>query len=848
MSAMGSADPYGGSMMQNAYPADAAMSTFGGNQAFMGPPPGHGGMQAMESSMMTTKAPKESKHEKGGHGGHEEEHGAAIDKDTGRTPRRCTDVQTCFAFMIYGILALTLLLLAHQHGNTGRLNHGVDYYGRVCGVDPGVENSPFLFWCRDLTDTTSPLTGEPTQLDLTRPSCVPFCPQSTDAAVKIPCLQKEVAPPAKTIGGGQFGNLETRLIQVQESVVQTDPYATTPRGGRYCMPKDDTLRHQVLDGGQEFPMAQFPWFKPGTTGLGSFSPTKMMTVVGSLRHVWWLVFLGCLFSIIFGYFYLYCVNHCNYHLAKTVLWPISFFCIIAGIFWLLSLICICDRPSGACEWYKRDNPFNPLYRQAVLQTQTIDILSITIGVLITSMGLCLFGIAYPYTSSKITDILKASRECFLGVPGLYYLPAAEGLCKFIVFWTGMQGFGVIWSWGEIEKNRIFVDGARFSGLSREWTPGYFDVRFWFMVVFWIFLFHWMMEFCTAMGQFITSFCTFKYWGMKKEGKKKPKVKDPYCVLDGLKTGLVYHVGSILRCALFVPLYRPVRFFMWVSDEIKQGSQATLGGKCINIACCCVLGLIRTGNKNAKEFIQSSDCPIKDGLNDVVIRSNDFDAGSEKAHELLEHSHKVVQIMYRDLAQATLCMIGTFGIAGWSTAIVYMIVTHMEVYYDPSSPLFIAEPILVCFLTFILSAHIAFGFNTLWDHTADCLMYDYTWARRWNRKTVDHYIPEVLVHVVGYDHAIDDRYPYYGKAKANMYLRSWLPMANMNDPKKKAAKDHATKVDPYMTGTNMPPMMGMGQRPASEAGPPSYFGGSNFGSAYVQRDDFDGEVTPLLGPV
>merc|ERR1719263_395445 len=82
---------------------------------------------------------------------------------------------------------------------------------------------------------------------------------------------------------------------------------------------------------------------------------------------------------------------------------------------------------------------------------------------------------------------------------------------------------------------------------------------------------------------------------------------------------------------------------------------------------------------------------------------------------------------------------------------------------------------------------------IWDHTDDGLLYCYAWSRMWDRKTVDKYIPESLRFIVGFDDIENDRFPYYGKAKNNMYLRYWLPMAGVDGGnKKKAISDDEPK--------------------------------------------------------
>jgi hypothetical protein len=235
-------------------------------------------------------------------------------------------------------------------------------------------------------------------------------------------------------------------------------------------------------------------------------------------------------------------------------------------------------------------------------------------------------------------------------------------------------------------------------------------------------------------------------------------------------------------------------------------------------------------------------PVKDGFEDVVIRANDFDKGSEQAHMLLEHSHKIIKLIYlEDITQTTINLIGVFSIASTSALTVFLLVSNLDIYKEPTSDLYIADPWVVSCLTWILCAYIAFGFMTLWDHTADSLLYCYAWSRRWNRKTVDKYVPETLRYIVGFDDKENDRYPYYGKARHNMYLRYWLPMVGMDDPKKQKIEEER-RVEPMETSVPIP-SMGIGRRPANQADPSWMSGG---GTSWMQRQEQQLEDEPLLG--
>jgi len=815
------------SMMQSQYPAGPAMSTFGGGTAFGGAPPAHGGMAAMETSGFTKAG---EGHGHGGDGGHGSEHGGheKIDDGTGMAPRRCTDVQTCFCWLVVVIISFTILLAAKQHGNIGRLTRGTDYYGRVCGVDPGVENLPFLFWCR----SDPPSAASPADLDLDHPTCVPYCPTTNNPSITMPCLLAAQNVESE-IEGGQFGNVRTQQVSMQETIVKSVAYATRPRGGRFCIPLETRLEEKVLS---------------DSRALGPWGYLRWLVAWGTLSHLYWLLLCASLLTLLLGYGFLFCIRHCPYYLAKTALYPLVLLMFLGTVWWCLAIVPMIDKTAGFSEWYI---PRNDIYKH--WDFEKANWISILTGLVCFSIGGAFFGLAWNFKSIGITDLMNCAFETFRAIPGMPYVPIFEGLAKFLVFWVGVSGFQIILAEGWIEKNRIHVNGAKFAGLSRDFVPSLHDPRFYFMAAAWLFLTYWMLEFVTGLGQFVTSYATFKYFGIKKEKGKKPKAEGGI-VCSGLKLALIYHPGSILRGALLTPLYRPIRILHWFTAEFgdEGGDQNSALNRIIKcLPCCWCCGAIQAWTKDAlKEGelhhgdIQDIWC--KDGFSDVVVRANDFDKGCEKAHELLEHSHKITQFLYRDHSQTTMNLIGVGSVATACSATVYLLVVNLDIYKESTSPLFVADPYLVVLLTWILSAYIAFGFMTLWDHTADSLLYCYAWARRWNRKTVDQYIPESLRFIVGFDDVEGDRYPYYGKAKNNMYLRTWLPMVGMEDPKKKKASDD--RKDASKARTQLPGgSVNMQPRPNPSQADGSWMSGfgTGFGQFGRQQEAISGEQSPLL---
>jgi len=635
------------------------------------------------------------------------------------------------------------------------------------------------------------------------------------------------------IGGGQFGNVKTQMVKVMESIVETVPYQTRPRGGRYCIPKNAALEAKVLNDDRAL---GWNWIEPWK------SHNRLRTMVGTLGHVFWLLACATLLALIFGYVFIFCIKNCPYTLAKVFLLPLVLVVLFFAVLFILGVIPLADPSTGFLDNYKSWNPYFMHW-----EVRTAGWLSLLTSAVLLMVSACLIGMMVNFKSIGVTDLIHSAFETFKAVPGLYYVPVLEGILKFLVYWAGLCGFQIICSEGWIEKNRIHVNGAKFAGLSREFHPPSKDLRFYIMAIAWVILFAWTMEFVTGLGQFITSYCTFKYYGVKKEKNgKKGKVEG--AVSQGFINALIYHPGSILRGAIMIPPWRPIRILHWCTAEFTgegEGQSQSFLQRVMGCLCCGVYQICGSIQEKTKEMVESEEwnCPIKDAYDDVVIRANDFENANEKAHNLLEHNHKIVQHLYRDHSQTTINLIGVTAISGLSTTVVYFLVTKLDIYADPVSNLYIADPFLITILTLILTAHIAFGFMTLWDHTADTLLYCYAWSRRWDRKTVDKYIPESLRYIVGFDDVEHDRYPYYGKAKTAMYLRTWLPMVGMEDPKKKKHKEEKKSEPTSVMETNFPIRgAGMGRREPSHADGSWMEGfGTGFGQWGRQQEAIQGSM-------
>jgi hypothetical protein len=634
--------------------------------------------------------------------------------------------------------------------------------------------------------------------------------------------------------------VKTQVVQLYESIIITAPYPTTPRGGRYCVPKDTALRDQVV----------------GTLGkaLGPWSTRRILTAFGTLTHLYWLLIISSIITIILGYVFLYSMKYCPKALAMLYIYPVAAFMFLCTVGFLFAAYPLIQTKAGT---EPRDGLSNfitkaiPLYKHWDLDEASY--LSFIAAAFCFWAFNFLILMAHRFEPEKIGDLASCAFEVYKTVPLMTYQPAVEAIFKFIVFWVGISGLKIIASEGWVEKNRIVVNGATFAGLSRHFETPLGDIRFYLMAVFWCCLWAHAMEICNAFGQFLVSYEVFKYYGVKKDKNKKPAPK-PTPFFDGFKYGFIYHFGSILKGASMIPKTRPARICNWICKMLfdPDGDTKPCGIDCVlqNVATCgmafffksCCCGCCTKCECAGNVF--GDEIPNKDGFHDVVIRSNDFEAGVKKGHGILEHTHPIVKTLYQDIGHTTVTILGVSAIATISAEVVYLFVTCLAIYWDPASSFYIADPVMVTFLAWVLSAYQAFGFMTLWDQGADALLYCYAWSRMWDRKTVDKYIPESLRFIVGFDDTENDRYPYYGRAKNNMYLRYWLPMVGMEGgPKKEKAPTEKKNKTVMGTAGGMPAHAPPGPSEPQGSWMSGY--GTGFGNWGRQEQAISAETKPLM---
>mmetsp|Transcript_112303 Transcript_112303/g.194719 ORF Transcript_112303/g.194719 Transcript_112303/m.194719 type:complete len:794 (+) Transcript_112303:96-2477(+) len=721
-------------------------------------------------------------HGHGGHGGHDDHHGGhgghhelpadmKIDPDSGIVPRRCTDFKCCGMFMVFACITLSAWVVAKAKGNIGRLTHGVDYYGRICGEDIGVDNMPWLFWCRD----DAPSTGLPTALALSKPTCVPQCPWSLEGAA-IQCL-RPASVVTTTMGPGAFGTVKTQEVTMVESIIKTAPYPTKPRGGRYCMPVDENLHTTVVENAPQFDF------------MG-----RLMTSLGALGHLWWVLALVAALSLTLSWLYLKTLEYCPKVIAYVFLIPPAVGTTALCIIFAGGIVVLIERTNAFSVWYM---DHIPLFSQNSLSWRQGGIICTIASVCFGFMTALFWGTWAKFEAGSVAEILHVSLDIVKNTPGIYYQPPLEALWKFLVCWFFIDGFRWLASVAVLNRNRIVINGEKFASLSQVWE--YNDYFNWCMFL-WVVGGIWCMEVCTAFGQMLITYAVTKYYFIKKVDGKKPKPTDFY-LWKASRIIILYHPGSILKGAWWLGLKRPVRFVWWIMYEMSNHKKSSSCiGTCIARVCCLISEPANAWQGHIHAQMMEDSYPIKEGWNSVYINANDWKDATAKAHEQITQYESLKYMFTNGLytnTKMSMCVMCVVGCSCVSTLFAYCIVTGFfpgtyDIYADPASPLYIANPYLVCLISFWLAAHVSYGFVTIWDHTMDCILYAFSWNRKYNRESVKDFVPDSVRAIVGWEDTQSDRYPYYGKAKPWMYLQSWFP--GLADDKKKKDPPAAPKTE------------------------------------------------------
>lgn len=726
---------------------------------------------------------------------------------TTQAVRKVTDRCGASCCCLCMVILAAMMVFAGFYGDPPRLIDGVDYQGRVCGVDEGVIDTPFMYWC-GIEDADHHWANDglefPPTLNFHAKVCVATCP-TREAPQIINCLQPNDAQAERggrstAIGG--LTTIESFGIAINQFIEGQTSYPTVA-SDRMCLPDGDhRLQYNILH---------------DAIGHGRSAGTKM----GSIIDAWWILMAIGVGAILFNYMFLVALRYFAGIILFFQLVLTTIITIMAGFFFIAALA---DWTNDPEIFYQKINPWYHVYTEtasrAVLMSTLTGIVFLVVGIALGCasiaevahidevVGVCVAALdcvfSRPLAGTKTfggaTSVGKGTGD-LLGIPLLISL-LQVGFAGLL-----LHGSTYVWSIGQVDTSMIRYNGDYIVGLYRrldfEWYTDW-------MMMFYCFCAIWILEFCTSLGQFMTSYCVAQWYYLKVTevgGAKKPEGRQKHVqtrvngksvhgivttdkhgvetmevhgdhmkpgwtgdqpaqwhkeemrrfLFEALQVALRFHFGSLAKGSLAIVFTRPIRIVPHVTKSImvrkgnKKEEHPVLGKGGFLSGVCGLLGTsLYTIIGFFAVLFRRWNCFSKDAYLEVVLSSRCFFEAGTEAHELVSHAGGVVAFFMGSLAFFELVgSISTFVSSFFLTLLVF---AYFPAFDDPTHFLFVADPGFLAIMAAVLCTMITNTFIMMLSHTADSLFFTFARNRHHDethrKNTTKDYIPGSLKHLVG----------------------------------------------------------------------------------------------------
>mmetsp|Transcript_55582 Transcript_55582/g.154849 ORF Transcript_55582/g.154849 Transcript_55582/m.154849 type:complete len:779 (-) Transcript_55582:111-2447(-) len=403
-------------------------------------------------------------------------------QDDGKAEARgTTDRCCCMILCACTTLMVAMVGLSVYYGQPYRLTRGYDYKGRLCGIDAGVENAPYVFYCGS-KERQKENPSLPQQLSFHSKACVSACPENI--TVKVPCLRKAFPEFSELPGNVSMNGVHyyrTYEMDIMQTVQLGSAYPSYPMG-KYCLPQDTYLRDSLLYG----PLN---------------NNDAVATAAGSFKHAFPVIILSAVLASLLGFVYLQALRRYAGLLifASLVITTVVLF--IIGFFFLIAIFFPSADGESNEGSYERLNPIMHTF-------WGIDgkIYSILIGLVVIGLSVCLAQstrTAMP-NIDKSVGIVWAACDCIFNSNSYELIMEAFFKSLFIILQLVicMAGLMLLTSVGYIDNTNIRVNDQDIPGLE-----SHFEWFWWqrFAIAFYLFMCWWLFEISIARYQFAVTY-------------------------------------------------------------------------------------------------------------------------------------------------------------------------------------------------------------------------------------------------------------------------------------------------------------------------------------------------------
>jgi len=442
-----------------------------------------------------------------------------------KSSHSCTDPLCCLLFVgallgfgnLYGSLIVT--------GNVGKLYHGIDWGGRVCGLDTGVEEKPYLYWC-----ASASASGGGLHFNTQKPVCVASCPDGSLTSM--------------------FFNMNAECALVSGSLSQMLSYKTQTLG-HYCIP--DTSEDQ---GGTSQQIAS------QLNDMGTFAQQAL----GSLPAAWPLMVGAFACSLVLGYLYLVMLRHC----AEALIYLSIGLCTLGSLalgayLWLNAGTLLQGMDRGSRQ------EASGLTGHEELATKVAAIVCFGLAALLVFMVQCL-----SHSIHVASACVEVACEVLFEMPSLLLAPIVKVFVKGLAFLVLLFGFLLLYSTCEMTSGE--------DGMLRHFSP---DDNQKLTLLFYLIMAIWILAFISAVYQFMVAYSVVEYYHTPFDhgGDKDVGCCE---VLEGLQVALMYHPGSLAFGSLLIALLSVLQKIIEYAERQNQVAGGNRIVACLLCIAACLV--------------------------------------------------------------------------------------------------------------------------------------------------------------------------------------------------------------------------------------------------------------------
>jgi len=396
----------------------------------------------------------------------------------------------------------------------------------------------------------------------------------------------------------------------------------------------------------------------------------------------WPLYIGtfCI-AVIMGYAYLFCL--------KALARPLVFGAII------VVFICLCSL-GGILFHQARDVGTNNVMKENFGKMATFT--AYTFGTLCFAgaFGIaCLLCCCFSQIDMAVIAV-QMTTDVMANLPSLLLAPLIKACAKFVSCIILLFGFVYLLSVAHPKQ----VLG---SSVARHFEYNDFE---WFLIWYYVFMFGWFMAFMTALYQFSIAYATGEYFYSHNGGDDDERDVGHCNFLEGLGVGLMWHQGTFAFGSFIIAVFSFIQRV--IEYQERQNPDNPVARAILCMCYCCV-----TFCKSFAEFIN------KNAYIDVALKGHSFCVAAKQAlHIMVECAAGMVIL---NGATYVFQLVGLVLITV-VTLVLAEALTQLSMFTDPTSQMFLENPVMVVIVCGLIAFGIAKLFMDVFDMVSDTLMF------------------------------------------------------------------------------------------------------------------------------